>query len=87
MTNDWSPNCVKFSQFRWPDNTVIRAQVTAFSRVDSSVYPTAVQDMNIEILTPFGASLKASSQVRIIIYHGQFQERQAFMDDFRMIGM
>jgi hypothetical protein len=40
----------------------------------------------LEIVTPLGASVKASSQVRIVVYHAQFQLRQAFIDDFRMIG-
>jgi hypothetical protein len=65
----------------------MKAQIVTFSRMDNSVYPTAVQDMSIEILTPFGAGVKASTQVRIIVYHSQFQERQAFVDEFRMIGM
>jgi len=72
-------------ELRWPDNTAVKAQVTAFTRTDGTAYPTAIQDIDIQILSPIGAGVVESSAVRVVVYHTEFQTRQTFFDGFRMV--
>ncbi len=43
---------------RWADNTVIRASLVGFTRLQASKFPTDVQDISIQIETPTGSNVR-----------------------------
>ncbi len=69
---------------RWPDNSIIRASVVSFTRLQPSKYPTEVQDIRVQIETPIGSSVR-ESLIDLRVTHTQFPQRNVLRMGFRMI--
>jgi hypothetical protein len=63
-------------RFRWPSGELMPAQVSEFSRVDSSKHPLAIQSIQVLLFTPIGSEVKEGA-VQLQANHGQFRGRVA----------
>jgi cysteine-rich repeat protein len=71
--------------FRWSDGTTASGTVRSFKRTNTLLPPFAVQDISIQIDTPFGIGAVREGVASLIVYHQQYRLRVSTFSGFNFI--
>ena len=72
-------------QFRWSDGTTAPGTVKSFDRINPTLPPLAVQDISMQMETPFGVGTVREGVATLTIYHEQYRLRPSTFNGFNFI--